>query len=321
MSAAFVAVPAALLAAGALYHRVASILDRKRHPPPGQLVDVGGYRLHLHALGEGRPTVILDSALAGTSLSWSEIQPRVAEFTRVVSYDRAGFGWSEPSPSPRTLSCMVDELDALLTAADVEPPYVLVGHSYGGWIVERFASLHPENVAGMVLVDSPHPREWTAPDQGRLSRIARGARRARVAALLSSFGLMRALFLLQHLRFSDEQDRITTLLSRTPPSIRTQLKTFWVQRRTLEALASQIEHAPESASDLGSRRTSLGDVPLTVLTASHPSPERLEDQLATASLSRTGRHVIAERSGHWIPLEEPDLVVEAIRELVERARA
>lgn len=306
--------------AASAYHGLVSRHERHRFPPPGKLIDVGGYRMHLHVLGEGGPTVVLDSALAGSSLSWSEIQPEVARFTKVLSYDRAGFGWSDPSPHPRTLHHMTLELHALLSKADVEGPFVLVGHSYGGWIAQLLASRHPELVAGLVLVDAPHPREWAEPDNEQLARVARGARTARLAAFGARFGAMRALLQLHRFR-SSEQNRVALLLGKTPVSIRPQLRSFWVRRTTLEALASQIENAPESAASLVAETTSLGDIPLVVLTAADPSPQRLEDQLSTVALSRSGRHVIAETSDHWIPLEEAELVVQAIRDVVALVRA
>ena len=316
MSVVFFAAPIALLGAGLVYQRIASRRERRLHPPTGRLVDVGGFRLHLHAMGEGRPTVVLDSALAGTSLSWSEIQPRVAAFSHVVSYDRAGFGWSEPSPSPRTVNHMVEELHGLLSKGEVPGPYVLVGHSYGGWIAQLFASRHRDEVAGLVLVDSPHPREWCEPDAAQKARVARGARLARRAALAARFGLMRWMFVLSRISIFDEHSRVTTLLAKTPPSVREHLRRFWVRPETLEALASQIEHAPESAARVAAEKVDLCDIPLVVLTAAHPSPERLADQEATAKLSRAGRHIVAKTSGHWIPLEEPELLVEAIQDVV-----
>ena len=308
---AAVAVLALLLTASAcLYHWLASRYERHRYPPPGELIDVGGYRMHLHALGEGGPTVLLDSALAGSSLSWSEIQPEVARFTKVLSYDRAGFGWSDPSPHPRTLHHMTLELCELLSKADVEGPFILVGHSYGGWMAQLMASRHPDLVAGLVLVDTPHPREWVEPDNAQRARVARGARTARLAAFGARFGVMRAFLQLGRFRSSSEHNRVALLLGKTPASIRPQLRSFWVRRTTLEALASQIENAPESAASLVAETTSLGDIPLVVLTAADPSPQRLEDQLSTVALSRSGRHVIAETSEHWIPLEEAELVVQ-----------
>lgn len=124
------------------------------------LVDVGGYRLFIRCMGEGSPTVILEAALGSTSDTWREIQPEVATFTRVCVYDRAGLGLSDPAPTPRTPQDMVDDLRTLLHNAGVPGPYVLVGHSFGGWIAQLFARQDGGiSVVGVVLVDAT-PAQW-----------------------------------------------------------------------------------------------------------------------------------------------------------------
>jgi pimeloyl-ACP methyl ester carboxylesterase len=128
--------------------------------PPGQLVDAGGMRLHINCSGSGSPAVVLEAGFPGSSLDWLLVQPAVAKFTRVCSYDRAGFGWSEPGKPPRSSAQIAGELHALLTAANVPGPYVLVGHSMGGLYVRAFAAQFPQAVAGMVLVDATHEDQW-----------------------------------------------------------------------------------------------------------------------------------------------------------------
>ncbi|TMD96717.1 MAG: alpha/beta hydrolase, partial [Chloroflexi bacterium] len=150
---------AGLSLTGVLYQTIASAVDASSYPAPGRLIDVGGYRLHLYCTGTGRPgspTVILDEGQARTSLGWSKVQPGVASFTRVCSYDRAGYGWSDTGPLPRTAGRMVTELHTLLARAGVAGPYVLVGHSYGGLIMQLYTYTYPQQVAGLVLVDSVH---------------------------------------------------------------------------------------------------------------------------------------------------------------------
>jgi pimeloyl-ACP methyl ester carboxylesterase len=302
---------------GAVGQRVLCHRERRRYPPPGIRVDASGLALHFQVSGEGEPSVVLDSALAGTSLSWTEVQPRVAAFARVASYDRAGFGWSDPSSEPRRVDYLVAELRRGLKALSLEPPYVLVGHSYGGFVAKLFWSRHPEEVAGVVLVDVPHPRKWVTPSASELRRIERGARMARVAGLLAHFGLTRLFF-----RFAGPRrlESLPGLLSKLPASHQAAIRSFWVRPWTLRALSSLIEEAPRSAALVESSARDLGDRPLVVLTASHPSPERIRDQEEVARRSRCSRHVVAERSGHWIPLDEPEVVVEAIRDVVTEAR-
>ncbi len=132
------------------------------YPPPGQMVDVGGYRLHIHCQGESRPgtpTVVLEAPNGEAGLVWAAVQPEVAKFTRVCAYDRAGLGWSERSPKPRTIANITDELAALLAGAGVKPPYVLVGNSIGGLYARAYAHRHPDQVTGMVLVDATHEEQ------------------------------------------------------------------------------------------------------------------------------------------------------------------
>ena len=128
----------------------------KEYSAPGQLVDVGGYKMHINCVGQGSPTVILEAGTGDFSLIWAYVQPEVAKYTRVCSYDRAGFGWSEASPHPRTGNMMVEELHTLLVKANIQGPYVLVGHSLGGLLARVYTHNYPDEVAGLVLVDSAY---------------------------------------------------------------------------------------------------------------------------------------------------------------------
>jgi pimeloyl-ACP methyl ester carboxylesterase len=158
---------------GLTYQAVATARDARRFPPPGRLVDVGGYRLHAHCTGEGSPTVILEAGWSDCWLNWYRVQPEVAKFTRVCSYDRAGMGWSDAGPYPRTSGQIVREMHALLSNAGIPGPYVLVGHSFGGFNVRLFAQEHPQDVAGLVLLDSIHEDQWA-----RMPESMRACRRA-----------------------------------------------------------------------------------------------------------------------------------------------
>ena len=141
-----------LVVAGFLYENIAESRDRRFNPMPGRLVDVGGRRMHIDCTGEGSPTVILDSGLGDTFLSWRKVQPEIAKVTRVCSYDRAGLGYSDSSSQPRTSQVIAEELHALLQAASVQPPYIVVGHSMGGYDVRVYTNLYRSEVVGMVLV-------------------------------------------------------------------------------------------------------------------------------------------------------------------------
>ena len=152
--AVLIALIASLALIGATYEALSASGDARTYPPPGRLVDVGGYRLHIHCLGTGSPTVVLDAGLSGMSHDWNLVQAEIAQTTRVCAYDRAGMGWSDAGPLPRTPEQIARELHTLLTNAGIASPYMLVGHSLGGKNVRMFALQHPEQVAGMVLVDA-----------------------------------------------------------------------------------------------------------------------------------------------------------------------
>jgi hypothetical protein len=137
-----------LAASGAAYEAIMAAGDDERYPARGQRVDVGGYRLHIHCLGEGSPTVVLDAGLGGFSLDWSLVQPELAATTRVCTYDRAGYGWSDPGPQSRTPGQIVEELHTLLLNADIEGPYVLAGHSAAGKPVRLYADRYPHDAVG-----------------------------------------------------------------------------------------------------------------------------------------------------------------------------
>ena len=152
-----------LLIAGVVYQMIGSWIDERRFPPPGGLVDIGGFKLHLKRQGSGQPMVVLEAGIAATSISWSLVQTRLARFSTVYSYDRAGLGWSEPRRDrsrPCTLGQMVGEPEALLRKDGLSAPFILVGHSFGGLLVRAFAHTYPEQVAGLVLVDPVSPTYW-----------------------------------------------------------------------------------------------------------------------------------------------------------------
>lgn len=300
---------------------------------PGRLVDAGGFRLHLHCMGTGTPPVVLEAALGGSSISWSLVQPSVARLTCVCSYDRAGFGWSDAGPMPRTAGRVADELRVVLDRGGVPPPYVLVGHSFGGFVMRIFAARHPSDVAGLVLVDPAHPEDWVRPAPKEQIKIDRGIRLCRSGATAARFGAARlvsglatvGLFgvarglarIISRGGLSREDEGILAPLWKLPPETRKPLRLFWTQEKFFAALGSQIASISTSAAEtLDASADGYGDLPLVTISSTDAGDYRLRQQEALARLSRRGRHIVASKSGHWIPLDQPQVVIDAIEQVL-----
>ena len=309
---------------GICYEQIGRRRDARRVPQVGKSVDIGGRRLNLYCSGEGSPTVIFESGGGAPGYSWVNIQPQVAKFTRACWYDRAGYGWSDPGPQPRTSVAIANDLQALLTVANVAPPYVLVGASFGGFPVRVFAGRYPTEVAGIVLVDASHedqhePDSMKAP-VNRLSPAVHNV----LCALVPTAGQVGLIRLMMKLSgagpspagMTAEQGHVLELLAQQPKTVASNEGCHW----------------DDSAAQARAAGT-FGDRPLIVLTAGRefipPDPQGAKDaksfhetwvkelQPALAHLSTRGRQVVLENSGHGIQFEAPDAVVEAIREVIK----
>jgi pimeloyl-ACP methyl ester carboxylesterase len=288
--------------------------------------------------GAGGPSVVFDAALGASSLSWTLVQPAVARETLACAYDRAGFAWSEGGPLPRTAGRMAAELRQLLAGADVPPPFVLVGHSFGGLVAQVFAARHRDETAGLVLVDAAHPEDWTTPSAADRQRIERGVRLCRYGAGAARLGIARVISQLVSLGALAPARALVRLASRgglrredevilapmwkLPPETRRPLRHFWTQPRFYEALGSQIAHVCESAAEAqAARGEGFGDLPLVVVSPAQLPDDRRRRQDALAALSSRGRHVTATTPGHWVPLDDPRTVIDAVLSVVRETRA
>lgn len=304
---------------------------------PGRLVDVGGHRLHLHCAGHGSPAVVFDAALGASSLSWTLVQPEVARITRACSYDRAGFGWSDAGPMPRTAGRAAEELYLLLQRAGIEPPYILVGHSFGGLVMRIFAARHTDLTAGLVLVDPAHPEEWLEPGAHERRQIERGRRLCRHGATAARLGIARIVAALVNAGaltparalaaivsrggLSRADEEILAPLWKLPPEARIPLRRIWTEPKFYEALGSQIETICESAAEVGAAGLqALAHLPLVVIASGSGSDRRLRLHEALARRSSQGRLVTAHDSGHWVPLDQPAAVIAAVSEMVAATR-
>jgi len=319
------------LAAGACYQVLGTRRDRKNYPPPGRLVDLGTHRLHLLESERGYgPTVVFESGLMSTVLSWTDIAEHLSQSFHIVRYDRAGLGWSDIGPMPRTAEQIAEELHVLLEHAAIPPPYVLVGHSLGGLSMPVFAKRFPQEVAGVVLVDPVAPSEWNPPSERDRKLISIGAKVCRRASFLTRFGLLRLVAFLLSTRAKTVAGRLVRLISRgapedsgtvsspwfsaLPPQEKEMARVFWLQPKFALTIASQLENLPRSAQ-AAVETAAFSDKPVVILTAGSASETRREAHARMAALLPNAMHAVAKRSAHWIMRDEPELLARALESL------
>ena len=329
----FVAVVVLLVVLGLLYQAVGLRRDERRFPAPGRLIDVGGHKLHLYELGSGSPTVILESGISASSLNWRAVQTQVAKFSRVCSYDRAGLGWSELCDQACTPASLAAQLQILVQNAGLPRPYIVVGHSFGGLIVQAFAHLYPDQTAGLVLVDPLDPAEWTPITDEQRRIIRHGIRLSRRGALASKLGVVRICLdlllagnqLLPRMAAklwsgdaSQVTNRIAGQVEKMPPETWPLVAAHWKNHKSFEAMARHFQALAESAQELSQVRPL--NLPVTMLVGTqneHPADPRAYAK----RLSPETRLIFAQKSGHWIQLDEPELVVKSITEMLETTRS
>jgi pimeloyl-ACP methyl ester carboxylesterase len=320
---------------GVLYQRSATASDEARFPMPGERVDIGGRALHIRCTGEGPVTVVLENGLTANYSTWLLVQPRIAQFARVCSYDRAGMGWSDPSPDPTQAEFVSRDLAQLLGAAGLVPPYLIVGWSAGGVFARRFQREHPDDVAGLVFVDSSH-------EQQRL-RLPKPPGADLEAAVREQLTLCDRIDWTGAVRLSGAMAAINARLD-LPEAVAAELLAMSNRNGYCAGVMHEMEGFPQDlVSDRGPG--ALGDLPLVVLTRGRPTrrddfpgadvsadflaqQDRVWSELQTelAALSTRAVHRIVPESGHAIPLEAPATVVDAVRDVLQsvtsiRARA
>jgi len=307
----------ALVGLGILYQTLAENKDKQRFPPPGNLFDIGGLRLHAICQGQGKPTVILEAGLSCTHLDWSRVIPAIAKNTQVFAYDRGGYGWSDPCLKPRTGLRMVGELHTLLKKAGVSAPYILVGHSYGGLLVRLYASQYPEDVIGIILVDgSPEDQRKHFPQPKSVrERFSQEVQWQifRLRPLLARIGIIRLK--------KQPNGYINPLPEEMKPistAVGLQSRAYdwlWTEKPAIDATCEEV------------RNSVLPDhIQSTVLTAGKSIQIeknqniwlRLQQELAQKMPNSAFE--IVEGSGHYIHLEQPEKVIQVIFQMVDKVR-
>lgn len=298
---------------------------RKQYPPIGRMVDIGGYRLHMHVEGEGTSTVILDAGAGGIGLSWELVRPAISRATRVVTYDRAGLGWSDPSPRPRRADVMAEELHTMLKNANIPGPYILAGHSLGGPVARQFAAKYPDEVAGLVMVDSAHEEQMKHFPE------------AMVKMAESMKGMMGIMKLMGKLGIFAHKPGLVQIGDNgaLPSELVAHMQGVMASSDGhADALAAESESAYAAETPPVS---TLGNLPLIVIShgqldanAVPPSlGQQVRDEYETAwqklqaeitSLSTRGRRVVAERSGHNVIFDQPGIVIQSVLEMLDTIR-
>lgn len=296
-----------LMLVGYIYESLAESADAKAYPPPGEMVDVGGYRLHINCTGTGSPTVIIDAGLGDWSTGWGFVQPEVAKTTRVCTYDRAGWAWSEAGPLPRDATQFAKELHTLLKNADIPGPYIMVGHSLGGLTVRVFVHDYASEVVGVVLIDSMTPQQFTESPTDVQPRLNTQSRPFNPLVALGHLGIVRLLA------------KPLGILPHAPPNPEAYYA-LGVRPQNIQALMDDSQGMPAAGAQASAVET-FDDLPLIVLTAKLNDISGWQEwQTELLRLSSNSQQLFAENSGHNIEFDEPDAAVKAILQMVEQVR-
>ncbi len=319
---------AAPVAAGFIYQWLGSHFDRWRYTAQGRWINIGdGQRLYLVEKGSGQATVLFEAGIAATNLNWFHIQGTVSRFAATASYDRGGLGWSSPSRTLRTPSNIAAELHELVRHAGLKPPFILVGHSFGGLVMRRFALMYPEEVTSILLVDPMRCEEWPPLDPAKQAALDRGIRLSSFAIPIARLGLARLAvtsLLCRSGRIADRLagaagdggkhvlGRIKDEVSKMPREIWPIIAAHWSRPSYYAGMRSHVAAVPDTVREMQDAKPIRG-IPILLLTPGKSSP--LTDD-CLRRIGDTVKQVIAPESAHWIHLDEPELVIQAIREMV-----
>lgn len=309
--------------------------DGRKFSAPGTLINLPGRIVHFHQMGSGSPAVVFEAGIAASSLNWSVLQPQLARFTTTFSYDRAGLGWSTSTGRQCMVSRMADELHDWIAAVRVPRPYVLVGHSYAGYILRCYAQRFSGELSGVVLIDPLTPEEWINPGPEQRSGVRRAVWFARAGAVLSALGVLRfCLWLLDRgnkavprrvlgsfgASARETVERILGELSKLPPETVRLIRERWGHPKFFLVMARYIQSLPACAAE-ASRYEIPSHIPLTVISGAHQPEIRMAEHKALAARARRGRHIVAGKSAHWVHLDQPELIAQALRDMIAALNA
>jgi pimeloyl-ACP methyl ester carboxylesterase len=288
-----------------LFQTIISKYHIYRYKPIGKFVNVGSRNLHAVVTGQGTPTVILESGMGGCSLDWSLVQPEISNYATVISYDRAGFGWSTKLMDQPTCKNYVDDLRCLLKNMNLKPPYLLVGHSYGGMIMRLFSTEYPDEVMGLNLIDATHESRYLPSNmnENRIKQQEQNKKQFRLGYLLSPIAIPR--IIKRHIG-----------ANRLPSNVQKIVHALGYRNNTFKAVYSELLYAVDSAIQLQSAHHLSPDLPVIVLSAGKQNEEWKQGQEELLNLSNHTKQIIVEDSWHSIQIHKPEIVISAVKSLL-----
>lgn len=301
----------ALLIIGSTYQYVSTKHDDLRYSPPGKFVQVNGKKIHYVSKGHKAPTIILDAGLGADHQWWCLVQEELAKCAQVFSFDRPGYGWSDAATTPRTSEHIVSELHNLLQACELKPPYILVGHSFGGANMRLYANTYSEQIAGLILVDACHEDQNFEEDVSSQSFLERGKGYLFYSTFSHYVGISRWYMpeslkpFFSSLMTQGQRDSIIAKASSVT---------------SLCARDNEMLHLTKSLYQLKRSKNTLLDKPVIVITAeeTNSDPQWQEYQKQLVSLSKKGKQIIAKKSSHMVNVDKPEVIIEAVKEIIER---
>jgi pimeloyl-ACP methyl ester carboxylesterase len=319
---------ATLAGVGFVYQWVGALRDRRRFAGHGRWVKICRRRkIFVREQGSGGPTVVFEAGISATNLNWYQVQEQVSRSTATISYDREGLGWSSPCRTARTPANIARELHGMLERAGIRPPYVLVGHSFGGLVVRRFALLYPDEVAGAVLVDPMRCDEWPPMDPAKQAQVDRGKRLSRYAISVARLGIARLAVTSLLCRkgaiggqltnaggqgVKHVMGRVMEEVRKMPCEVWPMIASHWSRPGFYRGMNRHVAAVPETVREMMAAEP-IHDTPVLVLTPEKSKP------LSEACLQKIGDNVdqvVVPHSAHWIHLDQPQLVVDSIRKMV-----
>ena len=323
---------ASFLLAGFLYQSIGGWFGRRRFANGRFVTLCDGSRIFVRQQGSGRPAVVFEAGIGASSLNWRHIQQAIAQTTATFSYDRTGLGWSSCRRTARTPSVVAAELHELIQRAGIQPPFVLVGHSFGGLAVRRYALLYPDEVAALVLIDPMRCEEYPPFNPGMRANLTLGCRLCSVAVPIARFGLARlglGSLICGSCRVAEKLSsiagencryvlrRIKDEVAKMPAESRPELVALWSRPSFYAEMRAYLQSIPEIVTEMR-HADPIHNIPVLVLTPGRAEPLNEE---ALHRIAGCARQLIAHQSRHWIHFDEPDLVISAILEMIHLATA